>query len=114
MLDKKLQLKPGQTMTILGDAVDIDLDAQRAGAGTADAILVFATDESKLRAHLSDLQAAAQAGRLTWVAYPKSGQLNTNLNRNEIRAIANANGLDPVRQIAIDEVWSALRLKSAA
>jgi hypothetical protein len=49
--------------------------------------------------------------RLTWVAYPKSGQLGTDLNRDSLAALLIASGIQPVRQIAVDEVWSALRFR---
>ena len=39
------------------------------------------------------------------------GQLGTDLNRDRIRE--SIVGLDTVRQVAIDNVWSALRLKPA-
>jgi hypothetical protein len=50
---------------------------------------------------------------LTWVAYPKAGQLGTDLNRDKLAALLKADGVRPVRQIAIDDVWSALRLRPA-
>ena len=56
--------------------------------------------------------AATRAGKLTWIAYPKAKQLGTDINRDTVRDIANQNGLDPVRQVAIDDAWSALRFKA--
>ena len=55
--------------------------------------------------------AAASADRLTWVAYPKSGQLGTDLNRDVLAARLTEEGVRPVRQVAIDDVWSALRFR---
>jgi hypothetical protein len=48
---------------------------------------------------------------LTWVAYPKSGQLGTDLHRDSLAALLMASGIKPVCQIAVDEVWSALRFR---
>jgi hypothetical protein len=46
------------------------------------------------------------------IAYPKlSSKLAGDLNRNVIAAAAPTHGLDTVSQIAIDDVWSALRVK---
>ncbi|HKU18659.1 MAG TPA: hypothetical protein VJP80_05285 [Candidatus Saccharimonadales bacterium] len=114
MLDKKLQLKDDQTIALIGNPVELGLTAPQTDAEQADAVLVFAANEAQLRQHLSELQQAAQRARLTWVAYPKAKLLDTDLNRDIVRAIANENGLDPVRQIAIDDTWSALRLKQLA
>jgi hypothetical protein len=46
------------------------------------------------------------------VAYPKlSSKLAGDLSRDIIHSLAPGYGLDTVSQIAIDEDWSALRLK---
>ncbi|HEX7963988.1 MAG TPA: hypothetical protein VF466_05380 [Candidatus Saccharimonadales bacterium] len=111
MLDKKLQLKEGQTITLVARPASFTAPLSEAPA-SSDALLVFAAKEADLLGQLSTLQAAAKSGKLTWVAYPKAKQLQTDLNRDIIRDIANQNGLDPVRQIALDDTWSALRLKS--
>lgn len=113
MLDKKLQLKEGQSIALLGHEVVVSLSAAvRTSSEGADAVLVFTTDEANLRKHLEELKTFAAEKKLTWVAYPKAKQLNTDLNRDIVRKIANEHHLDPVRQVAIDDTWSALRLKA--
>jgi len=79
--------------------------------------MVFVT--SATAHHRADLErsvptlvAAAGRGAVTWVAYPKAKQLGTDLNRDLIRTVVQANGLDTVRQVALDDIWSALRLVS--
>jgi hypothetical protein len=49
--------------------------------------------------------------RLTWVSYPKAGQLSTDINRDTLAALLAESSIQPVRQIAIDNVWSALRFR---
>ena len=44
-------------------------------------------------------------------AHPKAGQLGTDLNRDILARSLTDRGVQPVRQVAIDEVWSALRLR---
>jgi hypothetical protein len=56
---------------------------------------------------------AAQRDALTWVAYPKAGQLGTDLNRDSLAERMRAEGVRPVRQVALDAVWSALRFRPA-
>ena len=73
--------------------------------------MVFVVNEAQLRQYLDVLHDGAANGKLAWVAYPKAQQLDTDVNRDIVRRIANENELDPVRQIAINETWSALRLK---
>jgi len=45
------------------------------------------------------------------VAYPKAGQLDTDINRDSLAALVTEHGVRPVRHIATGEVWSALRLR---
>ena len=113
MLDAKLQLKPGQSIAVTGGPERLDLAAPRSDAGAAGAVLVFVRNRADLEQYVGDLKAGADADRLTWVAYPKAGRLGTDLNRDVVREMAAAHGLDTVRQVAVDAMWSALRLKSA-
>lgn len=112
MLDKKLQLKDGQTIALIDCPIQLELSAPQAAISDADAVLVFIVNEAALRQKLGDMKTAADNNKLVWVAYPKAGQLATDINRDSVRTIVNENSLDPVRQIAIDDTWSALRLKS--
>jgi hypothetical protein len=51
--------------------------------------------------------------RLAWIACPKAGKLGTDLNRDILAALVADRGVRPVRQVAIDETWSALRFRPA-
>jgi len=114
MLEEKLQLKPGQTIAIVDGKVSIPLNAPRATPNEAAAVLLFVAGKAALLNRMADLKEWANAGKLTWVAYPKVGLLGTDINRDSLRELVNAYGLDPVRQVAIDATWSALRLKPLA
>jgi hypothetical protein len=86
------------------------------GGGDADGshdagLLVFVADRAILEEHRDQIVTAVNGGRLTWVSYPKSGQLGTDLNRDSLAALLTESGVEPVRQIAIDPVWSALRFR---
>jgi phage-related baseplate assembly protein len=109
----KLQIKPGQSVAVLGKPDDVQLDVE-AGADTAsaDSVLVFVTTSGDLLgAHAQAALAAAQRDALAWVAYPKGGKLGTDLNRDRLAAALSERGVRPVRQIAIDDTWSALRFR---
>ena len=112
MLDAKLQIKTGKTVAVLDAPFEPPLDAVRAEAERADTVVVFVRDQASLDARLGLLQKAAGRGALTWVAYPKARALGTDLNRDTIHAWTEGKGLDTVRQIALDETWSAMRLKA--
>ena len=47
-----------------------------------------------------------------WVAYPKGNR--TDLNRDSLWPILGEFGMRPISQVAIDEVWSALRFRPLA
>ena len=49
---------------------------------------------------------------LLWVTYPKAGQRDTDLKREVVWDCGQTVGLRCVSQIAVDEVWSALRMKA--
>jgi hypothetical protein len=114
-LRTKLQLKPGQGVegVHLPDSLAPALLAPNA-ADTGEqeaALVVFVLDCASLEDNRARIVGAAVNDRLTWVAYPKSGQLGTDLKRDSLAALPTANGIQPVRQIAVDEVWSALRFR---
>jgi hypothetical protein len=111
MLDKKLQLKDAQTIAVIDGPTRLGLAAQQTDFDNADAVLLFACNKARLSRDLDDLKRAVDSNKLTWIAYPKGKQLNTDLNRDIVRSILNENGLNPVRQISIDDTWSALRIR---
>lgn len=110
-LDAKLQLKPGQSMAVVGEGPALEIAATTAPPAEADAVLAFAVDGSELRSRFAVLAEVAGRGGLAWVAYPKARQLGTDLNRDVIRELAPSAGMEPVRQVSLDGTWSALRLK---
>jgi hypothetical protein len=112
----KLQLKPGMALALLGAPPGLALPLPPDGSvaddpGAADAVLAFARTRGELEAVTPALQESARAQRLTWIAYPKAGQLETDLNRDGVRAALQPAGLNTVRQVALDDTWSALRLR---
>ena len=45
------------------------------------------------------------------MSYPKGKSIKSDLNRDVVRLVLQEVGLETVSQVAIDEVWSALRAK---
>ena len=117
----KLQIKPGQSVAALaaagalGEVPDVvagDVNPP-AEPGAADAVIAFARNEAELDAVAAPAIEAARQDRLAWIAYPKGGKLGTDLNRDVLAALLTGRGVQPVRQVAIDETWSALRFRPA-
>lgn len=97
------------------ETVSVPSFALEADAGDAHdaALVVFVVDSAALEEYRAQIVEAALGDRLTWVAYPKAGQLGTDLGRDRLAASLAMSGVRPVRQIAVDGVWSALRFRSA-
>ena len=113
-LTEKLQIKPGQSLSVLNAPSGVSVPAGTGSTepGSADAMIGFAARQDDLD-QLSPVIAAAQADRLAWISYPKGGQLGTDLNRDLLAQAMAAHGIQPVRQVSIDDTWSALRFRPA-
>ena len=114
----KLQLRPGQSVSIVNEPAEIALDLGgehpvAGDSGEADAVIVFATDRAELDGLRGQFVPPATRDALTWVAYPKAGKLGTDLNRDVLAELVKREDVRPVRQVALDDVWSALRLRPA-
>jgi len=112
----KLQIKPGTHLVVLGapDSIDLELpEGVTVGQdpAAADVVIAFAMDSSAVDGVAAPAIQAAREDRLAWIAYPKAGQLGTDLNRDILARLVTERGAQPVRQISIDDVWSALRFR---
>ena len=111
-LAKKLNLKSGLKLRVAGKPTSVDLDdVGTTRAAGAHGVLVFVGSIAELDTKAEPALAAAREDRLAWIAYPKAGQLGTDLNRDMLCRHLEGRGVRPVRQIAIDDVWSALRFR---
>ncbi len=112
---EKLLVKPASTvwtsdvtrLGLVGPLPDGVATAER--LGDADVAVVFADDEATLRRILDRNAAELGRPRVVWVAYPKANR--TDLNRDSLWPILVEFGMRPITQVAIDEVWSALRFR---
>jgi hypothetical protein len=117
-ISAKLQIKPGQTVAAVAVPADVppltDALANPAAApGSADVVIVFLRVAGDLDSVAAPAIAAARGDRLAWIAYPKAGKLGTDLNRDVLAGLVTERGAQPVRQVAIDATWSALRFRPA-
>jgi hypothetical protein len=112
-LTQKLQIKPGQSLAVVNPPAGVTLPVAGAEPSTAEAVIGFAARSDDLDS-LGEVYGAALADRLAWIGYPKAGQLGTDLNRDKLAAAVRARGLRPVRQVSIDDTWSALRFRPDA
>jgi hypothetical protein len=113
---EKLQAKGSRTLAVLNAKPALDralgIAARRAPPAKADVVVLFAANRAQLEGKLPGLLPKLGASSILWVAYPKlTSVLADDLSRDVIHAWAPSLGLDTVSQIAIDDDWSAMRLK---
>jgi predicted SnoaL-like aldol condensation-catalyzing enzyme len=118
---KKLGLKPGmralaiaapsgylRSLAPLPDGVII----AEAMGGTHEFVQFFATRKADIEKSSRKLLKTAAPGALVWITYPKkTSGLESDLSREAVKAAMEGTGWRPVSQIAIDDVWSALRFR---
>ncbi len=118
---KKLGLKPGMRALVLGAPSDY-LDSlaplpdgvvvSKTVDGNHGFVQFFASKKAEIEKSKKKLLEAADPGALVWISYPKkSSRVDSDLSREVVWAAMEGTGWRPVSQIAIDEVWSALRFR---
>jgi hypothetical protein len=115
-ISAKLQIKPGQSVAAVGAPADVPPLADAAanpaaGPDQADVVVAFVRLAQEIDTVAACAISAARLDKLAWVAYPKGGQLGTDLSRDVLAGLLTARGVQPVRQVAIDGTWSALRFR---
>src|SRR5258705_13611958 len=115
-LPKKLGLKSGQRIIILGAPDDYDailgdlpdgLETADSLTGIFDFIHFFTVERGELETQFPPLKAALAQDGMLWISWPKkASKIPTDLDENIIRDIGLANGLVDVKVAAIDERWS--------
>ena len=96
------------------DDVTVVDDPAAAGPAGAGFLLDFATTQAEAEERLRTLAPFIGEKTLAWLAYPKGSKAaGRDLNRDTIWAFARTIGLTLVTNIAVDETWSALRVRRA-
>jgi hypothetical protein len=80
--------------------------------GEAATAIAFGDDAAGVRRILDRDAEELKRTATFWVAYPKANRAD--INRDSLWAILADYGFRPISQVAIDEVWSALRFRPLA
>jgi hypothetical protein len=111
----KLLIKPNTTVWLSDTARRSLVEPLPEGVRPADTLgqattgLIFADDAASLRGILDAQRDGLGRPNALWVAYPKANR--TDINRDTLWPILTEYGLRPITQIAVDDVWSALRFR---
>lgn len=115
---QKLNYKEGESVLVmhapeeyLQRIAGIDFDQQPSRSGY-DFVQVFLYEKDEIPSHFEEGVKNLNNGGKLWFCYAKTGsELNTGITRDEGWDAAETNGFVAVRQVAIDDIWSALRFK---
>jgi hypothetical protein len=105
---------PHSFTPVLDDMRDLALiKTSLTGVKSAQFTLLFATRQAEIDAFAKRIATIAAGDALVWVAYPKgtSKHYTCEFNRDTGWASLGVVGFEPVRQVAIDADWSALRFR---
>ncbi|MGW0480696.1 hypothetical protein [Nonomuraea sp. NPDC003214] len=112
---EKLLIKPGVSVWVshaehrpLLDPLPEDVTLA-AGPGEAGVAVLFASGADEARRLLDEHRDGLTRPAVLWVAYPKGNKAD--VNRDTLWPIVGEYGLRPNGQVAVDEVWSALRFR---
>jgi hypothetical protein len=122
-----MRLKPGMTAALLHvpaelqgrleipDDVNVVRDPASAGPAGAGFLLDFATTQAEAEERLVALAPFVGEKTVAWIAYPKGAKAaGRDVSRDTIWRFAQTIGLTLVANVAVDETWSAVRLKPSA
>lgn len=112
---EKLLIKPNTTIWLSQAAHRERIEPLPAGVRLVEKIeqattaLIFADDASSARRILDEHKDQLAQPSTLWVAYPKGNRAD--INRDSLWPILSEYGMRPIGQVAVDEVWSALRFR---
>ena len=78
------------------------------GSGAADTVVLFANDVADVETKLPSAIGRLGPSATLWVAYPKGDK---QLHRDTLWKLVGTHGYTGVSLVAVDDVWSAMRLK---
>lgn len=109
-LAEKLQVKKERRLASSDSPLTIEAPA--APLGEAEVVVQFVKNRADYDAKIPALLKKIRPDAILWIAYPKlTSRLAGDLSRDVIHRESPALGIDCVSQIAIDEDWSAMRMK---
>jgi hypothetical protein len=123
-LFKKLNLGESSVVHVLNAPEFFDAELQalegvtvtRSARGKITFAVAFVKTIQEVELATAQLIAGAEADAVLWMAYPKgsSKKYTCEFNRDSGWQALGEAGYEPVRQVAIDEDWSALRFRKVA
>ena len=112
---QKLLIKPGAALwtsdpergAVVGPLPDGVVWAD--GPEISEVALLLVSSRSEAESLAEMLLAKLSPATIVWVLYPKGNRAD--VNRDSLWPILGARGWRPITQVAVDEIWSALRFR---
>lgn len=117
---EKLQITPGRQLLVLGDGEhrarlgpvpETVRSVEDAADGDDLVAVLFTADEVALGEYLTTVVPQLADARATWIVYPKGNRAD--INRDSIWRRAEEHGWTATANVAVDDIWSAVRIKPA-
>lgn len=118
---RKLQMRPNSAVLFVNAPKDYEAKLGPLPEGVfivkkigtrVDFIQLFVESRNELEEQVPKLKRLIGATGMLWVTYHKgTSGVKTDVNRDSIAAYAGTVGMQSVAQIAVDDNWSAMRLK---
>ena len=100
--------------TLLGP-LPPDITVNTKPSGKYDFVHLFVNNREELARIGPDAMKAVKPMAIFWVSYPKkTAKTDTDMSRDEGWEVVTDAGFETVAQVAVDDVWSALRFRPAA
>jgi hypothetical protein len=119
-LPRKLGIKPGDAVAVLGAppgfadglaSAGADVAEDLTGTDPLDVIVTFVRWREELEGQLPGLRRRMAPACGLWIAWPKrAAKVPTDMTDHVVREVALPTGLVDNKVCAIDQVWSGLRL----
>ena len=117
-LAKKLGIKEGSTVVLLGAPAVLDLDGMPDGVtirtsarGSNDVIVTFHHWRAELEERVPQLLKTLDVNGGLWIAWPKrASKVPTDITEDTVREVFLPRGLVDNKVCAIDQTWSGLRV----
>jgi hypothetical protein len=115
MARNKLGLVEGGTLVLLDAPTELALEVPTGVTvlerGKAQVVIAFVPQRAAVAPAVKVARARVEDTGKLWFAYPKAGQLATDLHRDLLGTALSELGFEPIALVSIDDVWSAMQVK---
>jgi len=120
-LARKLQIRSGSRVLVINppdgyldvlSPLPAGASVAASGEGPFEVVQLFARNRQELDAAIGQAMATAGEDGILWISYPKLASVAaSDLSRQAVWDALAGSGWEPVTQVAVDETWSALRIR---